>query len=486
MNKLSVTVSAIALLGSTSYGLAANQLETVLDLAFRGIIEEGSDISYDERIIGDDGSVEYINLVISSPDGGVSVDSIKGVPSASDPETVTFTLSDTVSFTGIEDGETFNFDLRTSGFSLVTNAILREAMSTGDISVTMDADSFVVEGGDPDSEVFRKLFADLGTVDFDLLVSEEETRVEGALTASQLNAEYDFTADGDRQVSSQTTEAMSVIFEMDIPDDEEDALGYLDGSKTASLKMVAGASTSESSIESEGMAFSIAGTSGASTAVIEMVGGTAVYDAAVDGIDMTITPGEGVPFPPVDITMGDFEMKAIVPLNSAETPSEMVIDILLADLEVGEGLWSMIDPDKTISRDPTTLDIDLEALVQIDAMAGAMGSGDPMEFATIHSLDVNQILVSVGGASIQADGAMTFNNDGPFPMPIGGVNIDMIGIQTVANQLVALGLIDQMQAGMAMGMMMAFAKPGAETDQFVSEITFTKDGEILANGQPIQ
>ena len=81
MNKLSVTVSAIALLGSTSYGLAANQLETVLDLAFRGIIEEGSDVSYDERIIGDDGSVEYINLVISSDDGGLSVDSIKGVPS---------------------------------------------------------------------------------------------------------------------------------------------------------------------------------------------------------------------------------------------------------------------------------------------------------------------------------------------------------------------------------------------------------------------
>jgi len=94
-------------------------------------------------------------------------------------------------------------------------------------------------------------------------------------------------------------------------------------------------------------------------------------------------------------------------------------------------------------------------------------------------------LLSLAGASIQMDGAATFDNSGPIPMPLGSLNIDMHGISTLANQLVALGLLDQMQAGMAMGMMMAFAQPGNEADQFLSEITFSENG-ISANGQPIQ
>ena len=44
--------------------------------------------------------------------------------------------------------------------------------------------------------------------------------------------------------------------------------------------------------------------------------------------------------------------------------------------------------------------------------------------------------------------------------------------------------MDQMQVGMAMGMMMAFAQPAGE-DAFTSKIEF-KDGGIMANGQPLQ
>ena len=115
----------------------------------------------------------------------------------------------------------------------------------------------------------------------------------------------------------------------------------------------------------------------------------------------------------------------------------------------------------------------------------AVAGEDPASAAKIHNLDINQILLSLAGASIQMDGAATFDNSGPIPMPLGSLNIDMRGISTLANQLVALGLLDQMQAGMAMGMMMAFGQPGDEADQFISEITFSENG-IMANGQPIQ
>mgnify|MGYP001801345955 CR=1 FL=1 len=65
------------------------------------------------------------------------------------------------------------------------------------------------------------------------------------------------------------------------------------------------------------------------------------------------------------------------------------------------------------------------------------------------------------------------------------MHLSLSGAQGLANTLVELGLVDQMQVGMAMGMMMAFAQPGTEPDSFTSKIEF-KDGSILANGQPLQ
>ncbi len=487
MKNLGLAVTTVTLLSSASYALAANQLETVMDLAFRDMIDDGVEVTYDDRIIGGDGSVEYKNLVITDPSDEtiVSVAWIKGVPLASDPETVTFTMADTLTLSGEEDDAEFTLELRTSGMSLTTNAVLREAMSKDDVHVVFTADSFIVDGGDPDSEYLRKIFADLGGVDFNLLVTNGDSHVEGSLDAEKLDISYDMTTDGDAQTTEQTTDSISISFEFDIPEDEEDALGYLDGSKSAVVKMESGKTVYDSSINADGLAFQMAGTSDSSTAFIEMTGGTFTYDVQAGAMDMTITPGEGMPFPPTDISISGMTMKTIVPMNSADEADEAVLNILLADLTVGEGLWAMIDPDKTISRDPATVDIDLEALVQIDPEV-AIAGGDPIEMAVIHSLNINQVLFEVAGASAQADGAMTFNNDGPIPMPIGSVNIDVNGLSTLSNHLVALGLLDQMEAGMMMGMMMAFAKPGKKADQFVSEITFTEDGEILANGQPIQ
>ena len=248
--------------------------------------------------------------------------------------------------------------------------------------------------------------------------------------------------------------------------------------------MTSGASEFVGTVDAEGIPLTMEGVSGSSFLLLEVVDGNITYEANADGFDMVVTPGPGLPIPPVKIGAGEMAMKLVIPAGAADTPAEMVIDILFADLVIGEGLWSMIDPGKTISRDPAQLDIDIEALVQLDAMA-AMAGEDPTSAATIHSLDINQILLSLAGASIQMDGATTFDNSGPIPMPLGSLNIDMRGISTLANQLVALGLLDQMQAGMAMGMMMAFAQPGSEADQLVTEITFSENG-ILANGQPIQ
>ena len=483
MKKLVTAITTVAIIGSASYAVAQNQLETTLDLVVRGMMDDGAAISYDERIIGADGSVEYTDLVIAAPDGEftMSMDWLKGVPSGSD---VTFTVSDSIDVSGREEGVEFAFEILSSAFELTTNGLLREAMSTEDITVTFSADKFIVDGGDPDSDVLRKVFVDLGAIDFDLLASTDEMFVKGGFDAEKMDIAYDYTIEGQSQDMEQTTGATTLSFEFDIPEDEEDALGYLDGSKSGVFRMDSGASEFVMTMDTEGIALGMEGTSGDGSILLEIIDGTITYDINASGFEMVVSPGPGLPIPPVEVGMGEMVMKLVIPAGAVDAPAEMIVDILFADLVIGEDLWSMIDPDKTISRDPAQLDIDIEALVQLDAMAAVAGE-DPTSAATIHSLDINQILLSLAGASIQMVGAATFYNSGQIPMPLGTLNIDMRGISTLANQLVALGLLDQMQAGMAMGMMMAFGKPGDEADQFISEITFSEDG-ISANGQSLR
>ena len=487
MQKIISGFTAIAIVSSASYAIAQNQLETTLDLMVRGMMDGGVEVSYDERILGTNGSVEYTNFVIAAPDGELmfATDWIKGLPSAADSASVTFTVAEVINISGREEGIDFTFDVISSGLELTTNALLREAMNTDDITVTFEADSFIINGGDPDSADFRMLVADLGSVDFNFLFSEENKRMEGGFDISQIDIEYDITADNITQVGNGQSGPSSISFALDLPENEDDMIGYLDGSKSAYLKLTSGKGTGEASFEGEGMNLQYTESIESSAINLEMVDGTFVYDISSKGLELDVIPGAGVPFPPFDLSLSEMLMQAEIPFNSKDIPDEARLRILLADLAVGEGLWAMIDPDQTISRDPAQIDIDLEALVQIDAMAGMKSGGDPMTFGLLHSLDINQILFAIAGASIQADGAVTFDNDGPVPTPLGAINIDINGLSTLANQLVALGLIDQMQAGMTLGMIMAFAKPGPEADQFLSEISFSEDG-IKANGQSIR
>lgn len=126
MKKLVTAFTVVAIVGSTSYAVAQNQLETTLDLVVRGMMDEGADVSYAERIIGADGSVEYTDLVISEPDGEftMSVDWLKGVPSDSN---VTFTVADVINVSGMAEGVDFSFEIQSSGLELATNGLLREA-----------------------------------------------------------------------------------------------------------------------------------------------------------------------------------------------------------------------------------------------------------------------------------------------------------------------------------------------------------------------
>ncbi len=488
MRKLGVTATAVVLAGTTSLV----QAQTLTDMAVMieaGAGQEGAEITYSDRILGDDGSVEYRDLSITDPDGAITfaTDWLKGVPDSDDPATVTFTVADVITIDGNVDGEKIDFSINSDDLEIVTNLLLFQPTGATTVNAAINADSLAVEGGDPNSEVLRAIDVVLNDLSFSTTVDLIEMFAEGGLSIGKMDAKYDMTIDGQTQTADQQTESGEIAFAFDVPQGEEDAVGFLDGSKNGFITFASGESVFDASISDEfaGIDLSYAGTTAGGEGRIAMDDGTLTYDITNGAIDMTVTPGAGMPIPPVEIALSEFAWKMIFPMNSGSTPAEAVIDILLSELEVGEGLWSMIDPGKTIPRDPATLDIDLEAMVQVDAMKAMMeGADNPFDAGTIHSLDINTILLTIGGALLNAEGGMTFDNSGPMPMPNGSVNVTLEGAQGLANALVELGLVDQMQAGMFMGMVMAFAKAEGD-DKFTSEITVNEQG-IFANGQPIQ
>ncbi len=70
--------------------------------------------------------------------------------------------------------------------------------------------------------------------------------------------------------------------------------------------------------------------------------------------------------------------------------------------------------------------------------------------------------------------------------PVGAVNLALAGGNGLMDKLVAMGLLPQEQAMGARMMMGIFTVPGDGPDTLKSNIEFTKDGQILANGQRIR
>jgi hypothetical protein len=159
-------------------------------------------------------------------------------------------------------------------------------------------------------------------------------------------------------------------------------------------------------------------------------------------------------------------------------------------------LWGMADPTGVLPRDPASIVIDLAGKGKIladmfnpeDLEAVEMGEIMPGE---LNALTIRELLVSAAGARLTGTGDFTFNNedlasfDG-LPAPAGIAKLTLTGANGLIDNLIKMGLLtdqDAMGARMMMGM---FGVPGEGADTLNSEIEFTEEGQILANGQRIK
>lgn len=205
--------------------------------------------------------------------------------------------------------------------------------------------------------------------------------------------------------------------------------------------------------------------------------------------DVTTTVGGSViPLPPLTFKMAEAGGRIAMPVVPSEEAQGFALTMNLGGLEVDQALWNMIDPVGQIPRDPANLVIDLGGEVVMeqdifdpeiaDQMTGAPGQ--------INSLNINRVLLNIAGAELTGDGAFTFNNEGPMPVPAGTVNLMLTGANTLLDTLVGMGLVPEDQAMGVRMMTSMFARPGDGPDTLVSTIEVNEDGSVLANGQRIK
>jgi hypothetical protein len=200
-----------------------------------------------------------------------------------------------------------------------------------------------------------------------------------------------------------------------------------------------------------------------------------------------------MPFP-VRIGLAESGVNLLMPLSATEEPVDFALGINFTDLTLNDEIWAMFDPGAMLPRDPATFIVDLTGtgLLFVDL-------ADPAQAATldamaapgeVHSVNLNDLNLSLGGAQITGTGAFTFDNTDVttipgVPRPEGKVELQASGINGLIDTLVQMGLLPEEQVMGARMMLGLFTVPVGD-DQLTATLEVNAEGHILANGQRLQ
>ncbi|MEM6465980.1 MAG: DUF2125 domain-containing protein, partial [Pseudomonadota bacterium] len=365
--------------------------------------------------------------------------------------------------------------------------------TAADMEGSIEAQTLQVQGLTADHPILNLLDITNTNVKFDLAESEEENTLSVTGTVDVLSGEYSYSFGEIGQSASAdfSVDGMSMAFDSAGEFDRmvEDFETYLASGGGFDLVMAFGPSVGSSVTRSPELSMSVNGRSGRTDAVVSVSSDGAIYQTKYDGFDYSVEPLDGsLPIPPFSVSMAQGLIDLAMPTSQTEEAQEARIGFELVDVTADEGLWSLIDPEQVLPRDPATVEIGLRAEMMLNGpitQAIQRAAASPMAAGQVETVTLDKLILDIAGANVTAMGALEIDNTGFMPMPNGAVDVTLKGVTGLSQNLVALGLLDQMQAGMAMGMMMAFAKPGSGPDEFTSKIEF-KNGGIYANGQQIQ
>ncbi|MEL6312074.1 MAG: DUF2125 domain-containing protein, partial [Pseudomonadota bacterium] len=354
---------------------------------------------------------------------------------------------------------------------------------------------------DAGSAVAYTYVAPQTTVTLDSLVADDEPVPFDVIVAlTDLAGSYTGANEGEPISQAVSIGTLTIDMDADVP--EEDVAFTLDMSIAdiesegtgGSMMLYAGADLP--TLLEEGFTTDTRGSGGATSVEIDFAEGRETFalsatmdgytsrfalDANVMDIEQTATnfaftaSGSEIPLPRVTGSLGEWTTNVGLPLTPSDTAEPFDMRVVLGDLELGEEIWSMVDPAGALPRDPATLVLDLVGSVKL-----LISLFDEEQLATtdmpgeLESLTVNEMLLRLAGAELTGTGAFTFDNArtafNGFPAPDGSMNLQVVGANGLIDRLVQMGLIQEQQVMMARMMIGMLAIPGDGPDTLVSEI----------------
>lgn len=369
-------------------------------------------------------------------------------------------------------------------------------------------------GGTPEDRLYR-FEADalsMRVEDMPLGVADGPT-LDMALAMSALSGEARIVRDGDGSLSyTAAGDELSVVYTIGGPDAEFDLTatysgitfggsGPLIGATDMLLALASEVETSAGfavessaarvSVLENGSQMTIESNSGIGS--LDASFGDGVIDYGFESADNRFkVVGGDMPFESAELDAALMSMRIALPVMPRDAASEMAFDLALSDFTVSEEVWALFDPMGALPRDPATLRLeavstasalvnflDPEAMMQADPEVASM----PFRF---DDLTIREMTLRIAGLELRAEGNAEIRNEGPFPMPVGGLDIRLDGALGLVGKLQEIGLVPPEQAQAAPAMLGMFAKQGEEPDSFTSRIEMTEDGALTANGVQLQ
>ena len=373
------------------------------------------------------------------------------------------------------DPDAMNYAVTADSYGIAfRNAVDGDVTINGDASLIANqvSGSYVVMSGD-----IQEIVSDISVGTVDILV---DFQLPGG------NGEYITSAAKINGLSSQGEATIPTDTDFENPDAIfVDGFGFSGGYDIESADYVF-------DINAEGDQLSGSVSTGTVALSGEMNAQTVAYQSNTRGIAVSLLTSE---FPlPIEMSMAEYGVNFRMPVGVTEEPAPFALGFDLVDLEISEMLWSIFDAGAVLPRDPATLQIGIsgtaKALVDFLDPANAEVFDDTEVPFEPYSLSIDTLRVSVAGAQINGGGAFTFDNSdtqtvAPLTRPEGSALVEIIGLNGLLDNLVAMGLVPQDQI-MGPRMMMGMFARATGDDQMEIEVEVTPNGQVNVNGNRVR
>lgn len=212
------------------------------------------------------------------------------------------------------------------------------------------------------------------------------------------------------------------------------------------------------------------------------------YQVSSSDLNVEVTSSQ-MPFP-IRYSLESSAVEMMLPIMKSDDAQPFKVAYSLAGLKLGDQIWDMFDPTRTLNRDPANIDLDVSGLLRVvkDVM-DTSPSEDPVTDSPFEPVEItlNQFGLNALGAKVHATGEVRPSAEGGMEQPVGKALVKFSGVAELIQTLAQMGLVPSeqvMTANMMIGMFSVEDPDNAGGRK--TELEMKEDGSVFANGTQLQ